>query len=93
VPLALLLVGTLFLVAAVRGKQDELFVTLKSDFIGPNNFFYWGLAIWMITAVGYYKPLKPLSHAFLTLVFLGLFLSANKHHQDFFTSFMRQIKP
>lgn len=92
-PLALLLIGTIFLVAAVRGKQDELFDTLKSDFVGPNNFFYWGVAIWMITAVGYYRPLKPLSHAFLLLVFLGLFLSANKHHQDFFTEFMDQIRP
>lgn len=92
-PLALLVFGTIFLVAAVRGKQNLLFDTLKSDFIGPNNFFYWVIAIWMVTAIGYYKPLKPLSHAFLLLVFLGLFLSANKHGQDFFQKFMEQIKP
>lgn len=92
-PLALFIIGTVFLVAAVRGKQDLLFDTLKSDFIGPNNFIYWAVAIWAITAVGYVKALKPLSHAFLLLVFLGLFLSANKRHQDFFDEFMRQIKP
>ena len=92
-PLALFVFGTLFLVAAVRGKQDLLFDTLKSDFVGPNNFLYWGVAIWLITAVGYVKPLRPLSHAFLLLVFMGLFLSANKHHQDFFDEFMAQIRP
>lgn len=94
-PLALLIIGTMFLVAAIRGKDqvDLLMSTLKDDFTGPNNFISWVIAIWMVTAVGYYKPLKPLSNAFLLLVFLALFLSANKHRQDFFSSFMAQIKP
>lgn len=88
-PIALLVIGTIFLVAAVRGKQDILFDTLKDDFAGPNNFVYWGVAIWAITAVGYIKALKPLSHAFLVLVFLALFLQ----NKGFFQKFMDQIKP
>lgn len=93
-PLALVLLGVLFLTAAVRGDKcngqqcsDLLFSTLKDDFTGPNNFIYWGIALWIIGAAGYYKPLKPLSNAFLGLVILVLFLS----NRGFFQKFMEQI--
>jgi len=93
-PLGLFLVGILFLVAAVRGNKcngqqcaDMLFSTLKSDFTGPNNFIYWGIALWIIGAAGYYKPLKPLSNAFMGLVILVLFIS----NRGFFAKFMEQI--
>jgi hypothetical protein len=93
-PLALLLLGALFLVAAVRGDKCNgqqcsrmLFDTMKSDFTGPNNFIYWGLALFLIGAMGYAKPLKPLSNAFLGLVILVLFIS----NRGFFAKFMEQI--
>jgi len=86
-PLALLVIGILFITAAVRGKQDLLFSTLKDDFTGPNNFIYWGLSLFIIGAIGYYKPAKPLSSAFMTLVIIVLFLS----NKGFFDQFMRQI--
>lgn len=93
-PLALLLLGIVFLTAAARGNKcngqqcaDLLFQTLKSDFTGPNNFIYWGIALWIIGAAGYYKPLKPLSNAFLGLVIVVLFLS----NKGFFSKFMEQI--
>jgi hypothetical protein len=94
-PLALILVGVLFLTASVRGNKcdgqqcsDLLFTTLKDDFTGPNNFIYWGIALWIIGATGYYKPLKPLSNAFLGLVILVLFIS----NRGFFSKFMEQIQ-
>lgn len=93
-PLALLLIGILFLTAAVRGPKCNgqqcstmLFDTIKSDFTGPNNFIYWGIALFLIGAAGYYKPLKPLSNAFLGLVVLVLFIS----NRGFFAKFMEQI--
>jgi hypothetical protein len=73
-PFALLIVGVFLLVASIRDSQDTLFALLKSDFTGQNNFFYWFIAILVIGAVGYIKPLKPLSNAFLVLVVLVLFL-------------------
>jgi hypothetical protein len=90
-PLALFIFGVLFLTAAVRGKHEELFGLLKDDFTGPNNFLYWGLSIFAITGVGYYKPLRPVSNAFLVLVVFALFLSMRKNGQDFFGMFMSQI--
>lgn len=92
-PIALLVIGTIFLVAAIRGKQDLLFATLKDDFAGPNNFIYWGVTIWVVTAIGYYRPLRPLSHGFLLLVFLGMFLGKNKQGEAFIQKFEQQIAP
>jgi hypothetical protein len=93
-PLALILIGVLFLTAAVRGEKcggqqcsTVLFNTMKDDFTGPNNFIYWGIALFIIGAAGYYKPLKPLSNAFLALVILVLFFS----NKGFFAKFMEQI--
>jgi hypothetical protein len=93
-PLALLFAGIVFLIAGTRGKTCNgdycakvLLDTIKSDFTGPNNFFIWGIALFMIGAIGYYKPLKPVSNAFLTLVIIALFF-ANK---GFFKKFMADI--
>lgn len=103
-PLAFLLIGVVFLVAAVRGDKcdgqqcsDMLFQTLKSDFTGPKNFVYWVIALWIIGAIGYYKPLRPLSNAFLGLVVIVLFLSDGCPNHDlkcsggFFEKFLEQI--
>lgn len=86
-PLALFVFGVLFLVAAVRGKQKDLYSVLKDDFTGRNNFFFWAGSIWLIAAVGYVRELRALSNAFLVLVVLILLLS----HRDFFEKFMEQI--
>lgn len=86
-PLALLIIGIIFLTAAARGTHQLLFDTLKDDFTGPNNFLYWGIALFVIGAIGYYKPLKPISTAFMTLVIVVLFIS----NRGFFEQFMRQI--
>lgn len=87
-PIFLLIVGVLFITAAVRGTHDLLFKTLKDDFSGPNNFLYWGIALFIIGAVGYYKPAKPLANAFLTLIIIVMFIS----NKGFFEKFMQQIK-
>ncbi len=87
-PMALLVIGIVFLTAAIRGTQDDLFATLKDDFTGPNNFLYWGLAFFIIGAVGYYKPLRPLSNSFMLLVVIVLFLS----NRGFFQRFLEQVR-
>jgi hypothetical protein len=87
-PLAFLLIGIIFLVAAVRGLHRELFAALKSDFTGPNNFIYWVVSLWAIVAIGYFKPLRPVSNGFLALVVLVLLLQ----NRGFFDKFMAQIR-
>lgn len=86
-PIALLFVGALFLIAAVRGEHQKLFGLLKDDFTGPNNFILWAVGIWAVGAIGYYKPLKPLSVAFMTLVIIVILLA----QRGFFEKFMEQL--
>jgi len=95
VPIVLLIIGAIFLAAAIRGKQPELFAVMKDDFSGPNNFWFWGLALFVIGAVGYYKPFKPLSNAFMLLVILVLFLKHGNPGESsggFFQMFMSELR-
>jgi hypothetical protein len=85
--LALLIIGALFLSAAIRGKQQLLFDTLKDDFAGSPNFFTWALALIILSALGKVKAIKPVSDAFLVLVVLILFIS----NRGFFNKFMAQV--
>jgi hypothetical protein len=73
-PFALLLIGIVLLVAGIRNTQCILFAEVEGDFTGPNNFFYWFLAIMIIGALGYVPKLKPISTALLVLVVVVLFL-------------------
>lgn len=79
-PIALLIIGAIFLVAGIRGKQDELFSLLKSDFTGQGNFTVWLLALAFVGALGYIPGFKPVANAFLALVIVVLLLA----HGDFF---------
>lgn len=74
-PFALLIIGLVLIVAAVRNTQDELITIVQGDFQGTGNFIYWVAAILAIGAIGYVKKFKPLSDGFLVLVLLVLVLS------------------
>lgn len=93
-PLFLLIVGVLFLVAAIRGPEatDTLLKTLRSDFTGPNNFLVWALALGGLAGLGYVKALKPFSDSFLGLVILVLVLTKGRDGKDFISSFISQIR-
>lgn len=74
-PFALIIVGVVLVVAAVRGTTDVLFSLVKNDFTGANNYTYWLASILLIGAIGYIKPLQPLSRIFLALLVVVLVLS------------------
>ena len=75
---ALLLIGIVLLVAAVRGTQDQLVFLLKADFTGPANFGYWVVVLLVLGAIGYIERLKPLSDGLLVLLILVLFLTRGR---------------
>jgi len=87
VPLAFLFAGIVLIVAAVRGKQDELFELLKGDFTGPNSFLVWFAALGTVGAAGYIPGLAPVSRAFLVLVLVTLILS----NRGFFSKFTNAV--
>lgn len=95
-PLLFLIVGSMFLTAAVRGPDEtrKLMALIKGDFTGQNNFLIWSLAVGSIAGLGYVKSLKPFSNVFLTLIFLVIVLnnSGPDGSKNLFTSFYNQIK-
>lgn len=74
-PFALLAIGLLLVIAAYNNTQDTLATQLKQDFSGKTGFVYWIAAIVVVGALGYIKPLEPVSRAFLALILVILFLT------------------
>jgi hypothetical protein len=87
-PFVLIVAGIVLITVAVRGTHQEFYQLVKGDFIGPNNFIYWVIAIAVIGAIGYVPRLKPISDGFLILVILALFLNDKR---GFFKMFEDQI--
>jgi hypothetical protein len=92
-PFALLIIGIVLIVAAVRNKVTDsddntgLVTLIKGDFTGPNNFTYWLVAILILGAFGYIESIRPLSRIFMVLVIITLFLS----NGGFFEKFQSQV--
>lgn len=86
-PFALIIIGVVLTIAAVRNKTDELFTLVKGDFTGDNNYVEWVVAILIIGAIGYIESFKSLSRAFLVLVVLVLLIS----NRGFFTKFNQEM--
>jgi len=86
-PFAFLFAGVILVVAAVRGKQDDLFALLKGDFTGQNSFLVWLAALGAVGAVGYIPGAAPVSRAMLVLVLIVLVLS----NRGFFSQFRQAV--
>ena len=87
-PLLFLAIGSVFLIAGVRGTQSDLFTLLKGDFTGQNNFLFWIAAIAFIAAVGLIDDLRDLSNAFLVLLIVVIILS----NKGFFSNLTAALK-
>lgn len=93
-PFALLFIGVILIVAAVRGSQDDLFALVKGDFTGQSNFFYWVVVLVLIGSLGYVKAIQPLSRLFIGLILTVLFLTKGDPRQasgGFFEKFTQGI--
>lgn len=88
-PFVLIALGLLFLIVAVQGTQGSLFTLLKSEFVGTNSFIPWVAAFVILGLAGYIKPIRPITHAFLGLLFLVLILVNGK---GFFAKFNDALK-
>lgn len=82
-PFTFLAIGTLLIVAGVRGTDEKLWTLLKGDFQNSPSFLPWVVSILLIGALGYISSLKTFSRAFLTLVIVVLFLSNGGFFQRF----------
>lgn len=83
----LIIFGAAFILAGYHGNAAQLFTKIGGEFSGTPSFGKWAIAILTVGAVGYIKPLKPISDAFIVLVLIVLFLS----NKGFFASFSQQF--
>lgn len=72
---ALIFVGLLLTVSAVRGTYSQLFTLVKNDFTGQGNFLYWTVIVLIIGGIGYLPPFRSLSRALLVVIVLVLLLT------------------
>lgn len=73
-PYALVAIGIVMIVTAIKNTYGALGTLLKGDFTGPKNFTYWIAAIGIVGMIGYYAPFRPLSRAFLILIVTAIVL-------------------
>lgn len=92
-PFALVFVGLIMVVVGVRGTQTQMSQLLVSDFTGPGNFTYWIAALFIVGAVGYIKPLQPVSRAFLVLIVVGIFIANGGFAQQLQTALQQGPTP
>lgn len=85
-------IGMLLVTVAWRKKEKELWHLLKSDFTGNDNFFYWAFAIIILIAVGSFRPLRPVSNAFLGLVIIVIVIAPYRQGRDLFAEIRSQIQ-
>lgn len=88
-PFALIIVGLVMVVAAVRGTHVCLVNVVKSEFQGQGNFTYWIVAILLFGVIGYSDTLRPVSNALLVLIILALFLT--KARNGLFSQFQSAL--
>lgn len=97
-PYLFLIIGLVMVTASVRDtigdwkdasgqSQAGLLTLLHDDLTGKNNFAYWILAILLVGAIGYIRPLQPVSRAFLVLVVIVLVLSNQGVFEQFQQAF------
>lgn len=89
-PLFLLIVGAVFLIAAIRGTQTELGELLKRQFTGDGSFIAWAFAFIMIALLGTIEQLRPLARAFFALMILVLIL-VHSRETNIFTLIQAQL--
>lgn len=98
-PIFFIVVGSLLIASGVNGKSSDLISLVKGDLVpsSSNNggFALWAVAIFVIGALGYVKPLKPIANSFLVLVVLVLLITKgnpNSPGGGFIAQFNNAIK-
>lgn len=89
-PFVLFIMGLVLIVTAFQNTYKQFGALVAGDFTGKNNFIYWFLAIAVVGAIGYIKPLEPFSRGFMVLIVLSIVLS-NQKNFDFIGKFQSAL--
>ena len=82
-PFALIIVGIVLLIVAVRNRVQPFFAQVSGDLCNNGNlkggFVAWAIALLIVGVVGYLPSLQKLSRAFLVLIVIAIVLSQSKN--------------
>jgi hypothetical protein len=70
-PIFLAFVGILLIVAGVKGQEQALLQQMSGD---VKAFVVWFVIILLVGAVGLSKTMRPLSNAFIVLIFVAFII-------------------
>jgi hypothetical protein len=77
-PIVIIVIGIVLIFAAINNKLEQLSQLLQDEWSpsesGVVGFPVWLGAISVVAVIGYVKELKPISNAFMVLIFVVLFL-------------------
>lgn len=73
-PLLFIGTGLILVLTGLKGDGGKLWGLVQGDFVGPNNFVYWMVAMLVLGALGYIPALEKLSRLFVILVVVVLLL-------------------
>jgi len=90
-PFAFLIVGLMLLVIGVRNQTSTAITLLQKEFTGSGSFIQWFIAIFIIGAIGYWKPAKGFSDAFMGLIILVMII-ANENSNGLFAAFEQAMQ-
>lgn len=75
-PIGVFLAGLAMFISGMNDTQEEFMKLLGGDIIGEKSFVPWAASIALVGALGMYRPIRPVSDAFLGLILLQLALSS-----------------
>ena len=87
-PFALVVIGLVLVMSAIKGTQKQLGAQVVSDFSGSNSFLVWMFSIVLVGCLGYVPALQKFSRAFLALILVAIVLA----HNGFFTELYSAIQ-
>ncbi len=86
-PIVLIFVAVVLIAAGINNKISNLFTLLNGDLVTGSNggpsFGVWLFAIVVVGVLGYIKEIRPITNAFLVLLFVVIGLS----NKGFFANF------
>jgi hypothetical protein len=89
-PLALLFIGLLLVIVAIKGNYSAVFSQLETDLTGSGNFLVWIFAIMFVAIAGKILELPQAAKLFVTLILVvyvvsnvGIFTKAEQAFADF----------
>lgn len=82
-PFALIIVGSVLLIVAVRNRVKPFFTQAAADITNGGNFKgsygAWAIALLIVGVVGYLPSLQKFSRVFLVLIVIAIVLSQSKN--------------